>query len=109
MEGIGSLGTKHTLTANIDGFAYILARDVAVLIDGELGSTLTFDVLLLTRLGREVMSLLAVPDERSIARDLVQNGTKGSNLRKISLGRFTPQQAGITFQSEEVLWEAPAS
>lgn len=104
LEGIGH-GPQRTAKVDANGVAGITGRTKALLIEGEPDTKLSWDVLLLTRMGEEVFSLLQTPRESELLRSLADKLNK-AGLKKISLGSFSRMSDGFRIHDTELVWEA---
>lgn len=108
LEGAGGVGgPEWNITINGEGHAVVKGKAWTLLIRGEPGTKLTFAVLLLTRMGQEVMSLLNVADEANNMRVLSDHLSK-TNVVSVELGSLIPAPNGIAqFVPVELLWTKP--
>ena len=105
VEGIGGMGPERSLTLDASCKAGIFGRAWGLLVEGEAETKVQWPVILLTRMGVEVFSLLEVPNEAQALRALAEKLPK-AGLRKIGLGRYHRLPDGnIQMFAAETLWE----
>lgn len=67
-SGAGGLGLQQHKTINSDGFAFVVEGPVAIVFGGKPGAKITTEIIGLTPLGVELLSLLPGRDPRAAAR-----------------------------------------
>jgi len=109
VEGVTGLGgLSKTFAVGPPGHAVIRSRRLTLLVQGKPGSTTQLSAIILTRLGREVFSLLDTGDETSRMVELAGLIDK-AGLTKISLGAIGVLQGREIFMPHKVLWETEAN
>lgn len=110
IEGIGIGGPQQSFDIDANGVAAIAGQKWGLLVRGTPGTKLQVSVVILTRMGREVMSLLEVAEEREslreVANTLNKNGLESIELaqvKQLGNGRVNFPGAG------EMLWKCDAS
>ena len=96
---------QRRLKFNADGNVFLTGNNYALVANGS-GDDLAVSIWPLSRIGREVASLLPDNDEREPLRRIATN-LKKANLQELFIGRIKPLESGQIFvQREEVLWKA---
>jgi hypothetical protein len=104
IEGVGA-NVNHRLEVDENGSASFIGNTHALAIRGTPGFLLPFDALPLTRLGREVFSLLPRPDEEKLLTELAERFPK-DKLTRIEIGHFVrTHSAGGLLNDQRVIWE----
>lgn len=107
IEGVGIGGPSRKFVIHPSGASGVVGKQWGVLVKGNPGVEVTFEIFTLTRLGRQVMSLVTTADEPACLRELAVKMNK-AGLHSIVLGRAVRQGAGWIFAPPlETLWEAP--
>ena len=106
IEGVGAFGTQHYFTIGDGGTVGIFGRKYALRLSGKPGTKVQFPAILLTRMGKEVMSLLDVSGERQSMRELVEL-LKSPGVTEVALGTFVAYGATAKYSVEEILYTAP--
>lgn len=104
IEGIGTFGLNQNFILGADGRVAILGREYALLLSGKPETKTSIEALLLTRMGREVFSLLGNAGEVSALEALATRLPK-EGLNSIVLGVLgEPDGSGFQFVPVKVIW-----
>lgn len=105
IEGLGIAGPRRHHTIDESGDVPILGKSWGILIRGKPGTEFSFEVLVLTRVGREVMSLLDTADEPQNLREVAGHLNK-SGLSSINLGEIFYLPGGqCGLKSPQLIWQ----
>lgn len=104
IQGATGLGMTHTMKYNAAGVSFIREAKLYILFKGEPEKEVRTDVVVLTPLGQELVSLLPGRDARAAARK-VAAAMRTPAIESAFLGTIDP--AG-NFQPMEVIWQVEA-
>jgi hypothetical protein len=103
IDGVGGFGPNRKYTFDAAGNVTIQYGETALHIEGDPGAEVKIGAIIITRLGKEVFSLLPSDPKAQILKDIANHFPK-DNIRKISFGRVVPEPGGLRFFTEEILW-----
>ncbi|HEX8579112.1 MAG TPA: DUF2806 domain-containing protein [Allosphingosinicella sp.] len=106
IEGIGTFGLNQNFTVGAGGSVGVLGRKYALDLNGEPGTKVSVEAVMLTRMGREVFSLLDTSDEVAAMEALADRFAK-EGLRSIVLGTLGDADArGTAFHPLRSVWSS---
>ena len=101
VQGATGLGLKVSYTFDERGNAFIAEDNLVVMLQGEIGSTVTASILALTPLGQELIALIPQRDARAAARR-VMAAMRTPEIKGAYLGVLGSRGEVLPF---EVLWQ----
>ncbi len=105
VEGIGSLPPAHSFEIGADGFSVVVAGKKALILYGPPGHKISIPAIVLTRLGREVFSLLEPQDSETGLREFAE-AVRNSGVIKADIAKIMLQRGNtIQFLVSEHLWD----
>lgn len=102
VTGVGGMRQSFTFNENPMPFMH---GEYCLLVRGEAGETISVDAIVITRLGKEIFSLLAPTDHRLALRELTSLLARSEAVSRIELGKWQAEGARVLFFMEEVLFE----
>ncbi|MFD2173965.1 DUF2806 domain-containing protein [Rhodobacter lacus] len=103
IQGVSGGGLQRKIAFNEQGASFMLEGDLAIVFKGEPNSTISQDIIALTPLGQELLSLVPSRKPREVAR-AVALASRVPNIHDCYLGIRVRNDSGEFLQPLEVLW-----
>lgn len=105
IQGANGLGLEVTLTFDEAGKAFLLERPLAIMFTGDVGSTMRIEIIRLTPLGQELVTLLPGRDSKEAAK-LVAMAARKPEIKSAFLMLVDKDDSA---RPMEILWQEETS
>jgi hypothetical protein len=103
IQGASGMGLERTIGLNEDGFGFIFEGDLAIVYRGQPNFTLNQEIIALTPLGQELLSLVPSSQPLETAK-AVALASRVPEINECFLGLHVTSEKGGTIQPIEFLW-----